>query len=190
MGAIKAAGLLTVLLLAGCASGATKSATSIQSSTSTTAAGSTTTASTVPDTTTSTSLPPCTLGGTGPGQTVPVSDVCSSAGAPHFDTPQEAMTYLADAWNANNVREIDYVTNPAGRNQMDSMAAQMVHLKFKSCTANPTGDYTCYFTHDIARSTSPTTYPNPGNYPPGEAVFTVAPASGPGWYLTFVIHCG
>jgi hypothetical protein len=27
-------------------------------------------------------------------------------------------------------------------------------------------------------------------YPPGEAVFTVAPATGPGWYLTQVIHCG
>jgi hypothetical protein len=189
MSALRVAGLLTVLLAAGCAGGATKSATSTQSSTSVGAVASTTTAPTVPDTTTTT-LPSCSLGGNGTGQTVPVSDVCSSAGAPHFDTPQEAMTYLADAWNANDVRQIDYVTNPAGRNQMDSMAAQMVHLKFKSCTANPTGDYTCYFTHDVAPSTSPTTYPNPGNYPPGEAVFTVAPANGPGWYLTFVIHCG
>ena len=67
---------------------------------------------------------------------------------------------------------------------MDSMAAFMAHLLFDYCTHNPAGDYTCYFTHDIVASASPTTYPNPKNYPPGEAVFTVAPASVPGWYLT------
>jgi hypothetical protein len=100
------------------------------------------------------------------------------------------MTYLASAWNADDVRELDYVTNPAGLAQLDSMAALMVNLQFKSCTENPTSDYTCYFTHDIAPSTSPTTYPNPAGFAPGEAVFTVAPAAGPGWYLTFVIHCG
>jgi hypothetical protein len=100
------------------------------------------------------------------------------------------MIYLASAWNTNNVQQIDYVTDPAGRQQMDLMAAQMVNLQLKSCTQNPAGDYTCYFSHNVTPSTSPTTYPNPGGYPPGEAVFTVAPASGPGWYLTNVIHCG
>jgi hypothetical protein len=122
--------------------------------------------------------------------TVPVNQVCSAAGAPHFDTPQEAMSYLASAWNADNVQELDYVTNPAGRAQMDSMAALMVNLQFKYCTQNPAGDDTCYFTHDVAPTTSATTYPNPGNFPAGEAVFTVAPAQTPGWYLTNVIHCG
>ena len=73
---------------------------------------------------------------------------------------------------------------------MDSMATLMVNLRFEHCTKNLPGDYTCYFQHDIASSTSPTTYPNPGGYPPGEAVFTVAPAEAPGWYLTEVIHCG
>ena len=100
------------------------------------------------------------------------------------------MTYLAAAWNAGNVQEIDYVTNPAGRQEMDAMATQMVNMHFKNCTANPAGDYTCFFSHDIAASTSPTTYPNPMGYPPGEAVFTVAPAATPGWYLTQVVHCG
>jgi hypothetical protein len=100
------------------------------------------------------------------------------------------MGYLASAWNAGDVQNIDYVTNPAGRAQMDSMAAQMVNLRFDHCSPNPTGDYTCFFTHDVAPSTSATTYPNPMNYPPGEAVFTVAPAATPGWYLTEVIHCG
>jgi hypothetical protein len=100
------------------------------------------------------------------------------------------MVYLANAWNSANVQEVDYVTDPAGRQQLDSMAAQMVNLRFDHCSQNPTGDYTCYFTHDIAASDSSTTYPNPMNYPPGEAVFTVAPAGTPGWYLTEVIHCG
>ena len=126
----------------------------------------------------------------GNGQTVPVNPVCSAAGAPDFDTPQEAMTYLASAWNTDNVEGIDYVTDPAGRQEMDSMASLMVNLQFKHCTENPAGDYTCYFSHNIAPSTSPTTYPNPDNFPPGEAVFTVAPAGAPGWYLTNVIHCG
>jgi hypothetical protein len=88
------------------------------------------------------------------------------------------------------VQKLDYVTDPNGRQQMNSMAAQMVNLRFKSCSPNPTGDYTCYFSHDITPSDSSTTYPNPMNYPPGEAVFTVAPAATPGWYLTEVIHCG
>ncbi len=73
---------------------------------------------------------------------------------------------------------------------MNSMAAQMVNLQFKSCTLNPAGDYTCYFMHDIAPNVTGTTYPNPEGYPPGEAVFTVAPAATPGWYLTEVEHCG
>lgn len=122
--------------------------------------------------------------------TLPVGSVCSSAGTPHFATPDAAMAYLAKAWNEGNVQELDYVTDPAGRDQMNSMAAQMVNLQFKSCTENPAGDYTCYFMHNIAPNVTGTTYPNPDGYPPGEAVFTVAPAATPGWYLTEVEHCG
>ena len=146
------------------------------------------TTTTVAPTTSTTACP--LNSGSGTAQTVPVGQVCSSAGAPHFATPQAAMVYLASAWNTHDVQEIDYVTDPHGRIQMDSMAAQMVDLQFKSCTQNPAGDYTCYFSHDIVPSTSRTTYPNPGGYPPGEAVFTVAPAEAPGWYLTEVVHCG
>jgi hypothetical protein len=168
--------VLAACALAACTTNATPSAQSGGSSTTT-----------APRTTTTTV--PCSLtgGGTTP---VPVDEHCSSNGAPHFGTPTEAMVYLAAAWNSGNVRELDYVTDPNGRGQMNSMAAQMVNLQFKNCTQNPAGDYTCYFTHDIAQSTSSTTYPNPGGYPPGEAVFTVAPAAAPGWYLTEVIHCG
>ena len=144
----------------------------------------------VEEPTTTTSVP-CSLSGRSvPSQIVPIDQVCSSVGTPHFDTPQAAMTYLANAWNAGNVQEIDYVTDPNGRQELDSMASVMVNLRIEECSPNPSGDYTCYFMHDIKPSTSPTTYPNPMNYPPGEAVFTVAPAETPGWYLTNVIHCG
>jgi hypothetical protein len=122
--------------------------------------------------------------------TLPVGSVCPSTGTPHFTTPAAAMAYLAKAWNEGNVQELDYVTDPAGRDQMNSMAPLMKNLQFKSCTENPAGDYTCYFMHDIAPTVSGTTYPDPEGYPPGEAVFTVAPAATPGWYLTEVEHCG
>jgi hypothetical protein len=143
------------------------------------------------DSQTTASSVPCSLSASsGAAGAVPVDQVCSSHGAPHFPTPQAAMTYLASAWNAHNVQEIDYVTDPNGRQELNSMAAVMVNLRFKSCMPNPAGDYTCFFSHDIFPSTSPTTYPNPMNYPAGEAVFTVAPAQTPGWYLTNVLHCG
>lgn len=174
---------MAVVLAAGCGLSVHTHKTAVGSPGSTSA--STTTTSSVPATTTTA----CPLSG-GSGTTVPISDVCSSAGAPHFNTPQDAMTYLAAAWNTNNVQEIDYVTSPAGRQQMDTMASLMPNLQFKSCTANPAGDYTCYFSHTIVPSTSPTTYPNPQGYAAGEAVFTVAPATAPGWYLTEVEHCG
>jgi len=96
------------------------------------------------------------------------------------------MTYLAGAWNAGDVEEIDYVTDPNGRHELDSTVSVMINLRFERCTPNPAGDYTCYFMHDI----TPSTYPNPMGYPPGQAVFTVAPAEAPGWYLTNVLHCG
>jgi hypothetical protein len=175
---------MSVIGLAGCSNGPTQGEGS-KSLTSTTKA----TPTTKPASTTTTA--PCPLSSsTGSAVTVPVDQVCSASGTPHFATPDSAMVYLSAAWNSGNVQELDYVTDPAGREQIDSMAAQMVNLQFKSCSANPTGDYTCYFNHDIAPSTSSTTYPNPGDYPPGEAVFTVAPAATPGWYLTEVIHCG
>jgi hypothetical protein len=188
---------LLVILITGCGmhsrgnvathiSGSAPSPAAVSTSTVTVSTGAPT--SVTP--TTSTTVPCPLTGGGETGQTVPVNPVCSAAGAPHFDTPQAAMTYLASAWNASNVKGIDYVTDPAGRKEMDSMASLMVNLQFKYCTENPAGDYTCYFSHNITPSTSPTTYPNPDNFPPGEAVFTVAPAGAPGWYLTNVIHCG
>jgi hypothetical protein len=179
--------VLTAVALAGCASGTPGARSAAHTATATAAAARATTTTTVAPTTTTA----CPLSSTsGTSVTVPVDQVCSANGSPYFATPALAMAYLSTAWNTGNVQDLDYVTDPAGRQEMDSMAAQMVNLQFTSCTANPTGDYTCYFNHDITPSDSTTTYPDPGGYPPGEAVFTVAPAATSGWYLTEVIHCG
>lgn len=177
--------LVAVVALAGCGNRATNADASKSTTSSSPAAQSTSSISTT------TTTAPCPLSGTsGTAVTVPIDEVCPSAGAPYFATPDSAMSYLSTAWNTGNVQDLDYVTDPAGRQEMDSMAAQMVNLQFKSCSRNPAGDYTCYFNHDIAPSDSSTTYPDPGGYPAGEAVFTVAPAASSGWYLTEVIHCG
>jgi hypothetical protein len=156
----------------------------------TAAAGAATTSTAAAPTTTATTIACPFSGGSGAAVTVPIDQVCSASGRPYFATPAQAMAYLSTAWNTGNVQDLDYVTDPAGRQEMDAMAAQMVNLRFTSCSANSTGDYTCFFNHDIAPSDSTTTYPDPGGYPPGEAVFTVAPAAASGWYLTEVIHCG
>jgi hypothetical protein len=178
--------LILLVGLAGCGNGTPRGEAS-KSATSTTKVAPTA----KPATTTTSTTAPCPLSSSsGAAVTVPVNQVCGSAGAPYFETPDSAMTYLSTAWNTGNVQELDYVTDPAGRQEMDSMATQMVNLQFKNCTENPAGDYTCYFDHDVTPTDSPTTYPNPSNYPAGEAVFTVAPAAASGWYLTNVIHCG
>ncbi len=102
---------------------------------------------------------------------------------PHFKTPQSAMTYLAAAWNAHNVVDLDHVTNPAARAQLTAMHSMAVNLKLQSCKRNPPGDYTCTFTHNY-----PPTYKGgkPGH---GHAVFLVGPALTPGWYMTVYESC-
>jgi hypothetical protein len=183
--------LLCLVGMAGCANGPTRGRSAARTTTVAAAAAPATTSTTDVPTTTTTTIACPLSGGSGAAITVPVDQVCPGLGSPYFATPQSAMAYLATAWNSGNVQDLDYVTDPDGRSEMDSMAAEMVDLQFTSCSANTTGDYTCFFNHDIAPSASTTTtYPDPGGYPPGEAVFTVAPAATSGWYLTDVLHCG
>jgi hypothetical protein len=103
--------------------------------------------------------------------------------SPHFGTPQAAMTYLAAAWNDNNIVDLDHVTNPAARAQLSAMHSMAVNLALQSCTRNPPGDYTCTFTHNY-----PPNYKGgkPGH---GHAVFLVGPALTPGWYMTVYESC-
>ncbi|MHB8467483.1 MAG: hypothetical protein ACYDH6_00815 [Acidimicrobiales bacterium] len=104
---------------------------------------------------------------------------------PHFDTPEAAMTYLAAAWNANDLVSLRHVTNPAARAQLDAMHSEAINLRLDHCTKRPEGDYECTFRHDYPAAT-PTTMP--GGV--GEAAFLVGPADTPGWYMTVFEHCG
>src|SRR5205823_3676955 len=104
--------------------------------------------------------------------------------SPHFETPEAAMTYLASAWNSNDVVSLSHVTNPDARQQLDQMHAEATNLRLDHCDANPAGDYTCHFQHDY-----PAGYSVPSDAL-GEAVFLVGPADTPGWYMTVFQGCG
>jgi hypothetical protein len=100
----------------------------------------------------------------------------------HFATPQAAMRYLAAAYNRNDLASLMHVTTLAARHNLLLMRANATNLQLVGCTANAArGDYTCAFTHDF-----PVTSHRSGH---GQAHFTVAPATRPGWYMTVLEDC-
>jgi hypothetical protein len=136
-------------------------------------------------------------GSTRPTTTLTLSTVATSttpptsaapamtAAPPHFDTPEAAMTYLATAWNTNDVVWLRHVTNPAARAQLDAMHSEAVNLRLDHRDRRPQGDNACTFRHDYPAATATTM---PGGI--GEAVFLVGPALTPGWYMTVFQSCG
>ena len=111
-------------------------------------------------------------------------------GKPHFATPEDAMRFLAQAWNADDLVALKHVTNPAARDQLNAMHGVAVNLRLNHCELNQgAGDYTCYFDHDYPPHAS-TTMPGDGNMAGhGQAVFLVGPATTPGWYMTVFESC-
>jgi len=108
----------------------------------------------------------------------------TSPGSPHFDTPEAAMTYLAEAWNADDLVSLKHVTNPAARDELDAMHSEATNLRLDRCELNEgVGDYTCYFDHDY-----PASHESAGEQ--GQAVFLAGPADKPGWYMTVFESCG
>jgi hypothetical protein len=94
------------------------------------------------------------------------------------------MSYLATAWNNNDLVSLMHVTNPDARAQLDEMHSEATNLRLDHCDLNPPGDYTCYFHHDYPAGYSP---------PPdalGQAIVLVGPADTPGWYMTVFQACG
>lgn len=109
-------------------------------------------------------------------------------GLPHFDTPEDAMRYLAAAWNANDLVSLRHVTDPSARDELDAMHGEASNLRLERCEPRVgVGDYTCTFAHDYPPGAS-TTVPKEQNK--GEAVFLVGPADTPGWYMTVFESCG
>ncbi len=93
------------------------------------------------------------------------------------------MTYLAAAYNAKNTVDLNHVTNPAARAQLNHMHSMAVNLKLDHCIRRPEGDYECTFDHQFP-SSDRTRGPDPGR-----AVFLVGPAATPGWYMTVYESC-
>jgi len=109
-------------------------------------------------------------------------------GKPHFGSPEDAMTYLADAWNRNDLTDLKHVTDPSARGALDDMHKVAVNLRLNHCELNKDrGDYTCYFDHDYPAHASTTMAMDDPLM--GHAVFTVGPAATPGWYMTVLESC-
>jgi hypothetical protein len=147
--------------------------------------------------TTSSSSSPSTTGmasGTSSPTTKGTADRASTItttlvnGKPHFGSPEDAMRYLADAWNRNDLTDLKHVTDPSARDALNDMHQVAVNLRLDHCELNQDrGDYTCYFDHDYPPHASTTmAMDDPVT---GHAVFTVGPAATPGWYMTVLESC-
>ena len=109
-------------------------------------------------------------------------------GKPHFGSPEDAMRYLADAWNRNDLVSLKHVTDPSARGALDDMHKVAVNLRLNHCDFNKDrGDYTCYFDHDYPPNASTTMVEDDPMM--GHAIFTVGPAATPGWYMTVLEEC-
>jgi hypothetical protein len=109
-------------------------------------------------------------------------------GKPHFATPEDAMTYLTIAWNADDETDLKHVTDPSARDELDAMHQVATNLRLDRCEENvERGDYTCYFDHDYPPHASTTMAME--DMTTGHAVFTVGPADTPGWYMTVLESC-
>ena len=104
--------------------------------------------------------------------------------SPHFDSPEAAMRYLADAWNRRDIVKLKHVTDPKARAALDAMHREATNLQLDKCTfQTERRDYLCVFTHDY-----PASYKTTKKH--GTAGFTVGPADRPGWYMTVLEWCG
>jgi len=102
----------------------------------------------------------------------------------HFDRPEEAMRYLASAYNRHDLVELRHVTDPIARAALEDMRKEATNLQLDKCTFDDERrDYHCTFTHDY-----PAGYTGKSRH--GTAGFTVGPADKPGWYMTVLEYCG
>ena len=117
-----------------------------------------------------------------PAQPVALPSCPGTGRSPHFTTPEAAMRYLAAAWNANNLDEVCHVSNPNARFLLNDMHREAVNLRLSHCKSAGVGAYVCYFDHDYPARMHRTGH--------GHAVFDVAAADTPGWYMTVFEGCG
>jgi hypothetical protein len=107
---------------------------------------------------------------------------CPGGVSPHFDTPEAAMTYLASAWNRDDLADLCQVTNPNARLLLLEMHREAVNLRLAHCDKVGVGQYSCLFSHDYPRKMHKKGI--------GHATLDVASADVPGWYMTVYEGCG
>lgn len=122
----------------------------------------------------------------------PTATPTPTAPAVHFDTPEAAMRYLADAYNRHDLAALKKVTNPAARDALEGIRDEAVNLRLESCERQDAGDYLCEFRHEYpAGYTEDHESGDEGHEDGyGHAGFIVAPADAPGWYMTVLEYCG
>ena len=98
------------------------------------------------------------------------------------------MTYLATAWNTNNMVDLKHVTQGTARELLLAMHREAVNLKLHDCALRKggNGDYLCTFTHDYPTWVSAADRRATG----GRAQFIAAPSSSVGWYMYAYEGCG
>ena len=107
---------------------------------------------------------------------------CPEGTRVHFDTPQAAMTFLAAAWNRNDLAALCQVTNPNSRFLLNDMHSEAINLQLKKCDYMAVGLYACTFTHDYPKHMHAKGH--------GKTWLEVAAADNPGWYLLDYVGCG
>jgi hypothetical protein len=117
-----------------------------------------------------------------PTTPVPTPSTRPSAPAPHFDSPEAAMRYLAAAYDRGDLAGLRPVTTPASRDALWEMRSEAVNLRLTSCDRNPNGSYTCQFTHDYPKSLHMQGH--------GASTMVASPAARPGWYMSELLDCG
>jgi hypothetical protein len=102
---------------------------------------------------------------------------------PHFATPQEAMTYMATAYDSDDTADLHAVTDSQAFTALLSMRPSDTDLQLESCTARATGDYVCSVRYDYVHGQQ--------NSESKVAMIIAAPALSPGWYMyKFISGCG
>ena len=99
------------------------------------------------------------------------------------------MRYLAAAWNANDLADLNHVTDPGARAELNGMHSEATRLALDHCVKQPAGDYDCFFTHEFPNAKVQHREDKDGDGI-GHAEFLVGPADRPGWYMTVFVDCG
>ena len=92
------------------------------------------------------------------------------------------MTFLAAAWNRNDLAALCKVTNPNARFLLNDMHKEAVNLRLVKCEDYSVGEYLCTFRHDYPKSMH-----KKGT---GRTWLDVGAADNPGYYMTIFAGCG